>query len=178
MRATTNPGHCSLARRLCVLALLALVFYASGCSDPAESIGEEIKAELDDRLSAATQVYHFGCNDWPAASCDDGVRVCGPDAEAQMMTAWQQGQAIIVEAETGCAEPGCWVHYWFVAADGSGDHYYEEKTDIEPSDCGSYCGWHKDSYAAHHLVDPDGNLHLLHQDGEFSLAEIEQHCQQ
>lgn len=95
-----------------------------------------------------------------------------------MMAEWQGGQAIIVEVETGCVEPGCWVDYWFIAADGSGDYYYETMIDVMGSDCGDYCGWHKETYGPWQLVHQDGSLHLIGRGREVSLARIEENCQQ
>jgi hypothetical protein len=123
-----------------------------------------IEEELNDRLADQEVIYHFGCNEWGETVCDDSLYYCAADARDRLVADLASGEAVAIQIDSGCAEPGCFTSYFFVNADGSGSFYWEAKTDVVPSDCGDYCGWHQRSYDAGDLYDPAGGLHLRDED--------------
>lgn len=134
--------------------LLGTFVVAVGCGD-CES--EAVKDELDGRLAAAAAVYHGGCD--TEGACSRPSRVCGADIEAQLRAAAAAGEAAF-EWEAPMSMVGVRTYYWFIRSDGSGTHYYEERSDTIPSGCDSYCGWHRTDYGAGQLLDAGGRFHL------------------
>jgi hypothetical protein len=118
--------------------------------------GAETGADLERRLEEASQVFHAGCDQ--IGACADPARVCGPDLETAIADAGASALAIEWEAEDTIV--GIRTYYWFIEADGSGAFFHEARTDIAGSDCGSWCGWHREDYGSGELRDDAGDLHL------------------
>ncbi len=129
------------------LLLLATLPLVLGC---VSNDSEAVKAELDQLLLDSPIVYHAGCDQLDACALDN--RAC-TDVEAGMLTDLGAGKPIILEWEAPDTIVGIRTYYYAVQPDGSGTFYSDKRTDVASSDCGSYCGWHRESFSSNDLFD-------------------------
>ncbi len=149
-----------------LVILLSVAILAMGCSESGNS--EETKAELDERLGTSTIVYHGGCDQ--VSACAMESRVCagvGESLPADLVA----GESAVLEWEAPGAVVGVRTYYYFIEADGSGEYYHEKRTDIAGSDCGDYCGWHRESFSSGELFDGSA-LHLSPSGNEIQDLEV------
>lgn len=159
----TLPSH--LPRHaLCLLLLLGSASF--GCQE--DDGATEIQQELEERLAEHTTIFHVGCDSWNR--CDDGQRSCGETSDDDIIQEANSAMGTVVEAEPA-SSPVRPTYYWFINADGSGTHYWQQLTDVQGDNCGDYCGWHRESFKAGVLIDSDSKLNYAGGDGALLINE-------
>jgi len=157
---------------------LVLLLLGLGCSGGAPE--DLVEADLESRLAGDAPLFHFGCGDCgsegdpsysvcPAIGaqeqfelrCEDPAWHCGDGALAALQQQWStERRAVTVtwlSPDTGIV--GRFLHLYFVSGDGDADHFWQELTDVADSDCGSYCGWHREPVAD--FVAADGTPRIV-----------------
>lgn len=134
-----------------VLSIFSFVVVLVACGNDSDAV----KSDLDSRLQTESTIFHLGCAS--LNPCGQSRRVCSVAALGDAVAAHRP---LVVEHETNQTEAGAFRSYYFVRSDGSGTKFYEEKTDVADSDCGSYCGWHREPFSAMPVAVVDGTVHL------------------
>lgn len=148
--------------------------------DASDDPRELVEADLDARLAGDAPVFHFGCTDCareddpsfsacPAIGaderfelrCEDPAWRCGDGALEALRQQWSTEQREVtvswLSPDTGVV--GRFLHVYFVTTDGTADHFWQELTDVAGSDCGSYCGWHREPVPG--FLGPDGTPEII-----------------